>query len=81
MWYSNNGSGDNRKRVDDMRYAIYYRTNNGCKETLNCQNKAVLDLLVKNMIKENCCAIAYAKIYKSGEYSARKFIKGNAMFL
>ena len=65
----------------DMRYALYYRMNNGCKETLNCQNKAVLDLLLKNMIKENCCAIAYAKIYKSGEYSARKFIKGNAMFL
>ena len=64
-----------------MRYALYYRMNNGSKETINCQNKAVLDLLINNMIKENCCVIAYAKIYKSGEYGARKFIKGDAILL
>lgn len=64
-----------------MKYVLYYRTNKGEKTSVNCSNKKVLDLFLKHMLVENCCAVAYCKIYKSGEYGARKFVKGNAMLL
>lgn len=61
-----------------MRYAIYYTLM--CKEdSMNVENaKRRNEEIIAMLHDSNFSNISYSKIYKSGEYSPRKYININA---
>lgn len=61
-----------------MRYCIYY-TLMGKEDSMNVENaKRRNDEIISMLHDSNFYNISYSKIYKSGEYSSRKYIDINA---
>lgn len=61
-----------------MKYAIYFTWNDGTNDSINCDNALDRDLNIKGMLeRKEFCKISWCRIYKSGEYGERHFVKGN----
>lgn len=61
-----------------MRYAIYY-TIMGKEYSMNVENaKRRNEEIITMLHDSNFYGISYSKIYKSGEYSSRKYVNINA---
>ena len=59
-----------------MRYAIYFTWNDGTEDSFNDDGTKERDLNIKEMLeRKEFKAISFCKIYKSGEYSRRKYCK------
>lgn len=62
-----------------MRYAIYYSLM-GKDDSMNVENaKRRNEEIISMLHDSNFYDISYSKIYKSGEYSPRKYININAV--
>jgi hypothetical protein len=59
-----------------MKYAIYYTWKDGTKDSINCDNALDRDLNLKGLVaRREFTDICWCKIYVSGEYGRRHFVK------
>jgi hypothetical protein len=60
-----------------MKYAVYFTWNDdGTRDSINCDNALDRDLNLKELIKrKEFSDICWCKIYASGEYGRRYFVR------
>lgn len=59
-----------------MRYAIYFKWNDGFEDSFNIDTATERDMNIENMLKRNDFKeIKYCPIYANGEYGKIKEIK------